>query len=55
MIMRVSLSDIALLEIIFRAHDWKVEWATETIASKEKAKKHLEPSPKIPQKTEKKK
>ena len=37
----------------FRAHDWKVEWATETLAAKEKSKNNLNNKVKSPPKTEK--
>ena len=52
-----SLTRIIFYEILFRAHDWKVEWATETLAAKEKTKKKLEQSPesRSPQKAEKRK
>jgi len=49
--------DPMVLQDTLKAHDWKVEWATETLAAKEKTKKKLEQSPesKSQQKAEKRK
>jgi len=45
--------DPMVLQDTLKAHDWKVEWATETLAAKEKSKNNLNNKVKSPPKTEK--